>query len=123
MYDTRELPLQTGGNVYYNGARPYSSEENPLIVSGIDPKPTVVEEGDSVYLQLTLGQAVQNAATTRVTTGLLGKAKIPGLAYENADSSPVIVDSDYFGKKRNEASPSAGPFENPGQTDLKLKVW
>src|ERR1039457_5302625 len=80
MYDTRELPLQTGGNVYYNGARPDSSEENPLIVSGIDPKPTVVEEGDSVYLQLTLGQAVQNAATTRVTTGLLGKAKIPGLA-------------------------------------------
>ena len=123
MYDTRELPLQTGGNVYYNGARPYFSEKNPLIVSGIDPKPTVLEEGDSVYLQLTLGQAVQNAATTRVTTGLLGKAKIPGLAYENADGSPVIVDSDYFGKKRNEASPSAGPFENPGQTDLKLKVW
>src|ERR1039458_6813313 len=24
---TRELPLQTGGNVYYNGARPYSRSE------------------------------------------------------------------------------------------------
>ena len=123
MYDTRELPLQTGGNVYYNGARPYSSEANPLIVSGIDPKPTIIEEGDSVYLQLTPGQAVQNAVTTRVTTGLLGKAKIPGLAYENADGSTLTIDSDYFGKKRSETRPSAGPFENPGLTDLKLKVW
>lgn len=123
MYDARELPLQTGGNVYYNGARPYSSEANPLIVSGIVPKPTIVEEGDGAYLQLTLGQAVQNAVTTRVTTGLLGKAKISGLAYENADGSPLTIDSDYFGKKRSETRPSAGPFENPGQTDLKLKVW
>jgi alpha-N-arabinofuranosidase len=52
----------------------------------------------------------------------LGKARIPGLAYENADGSPVIVDSDYFGKKRKESGPSAGPFEDPGQGDLRLKV-
>lgn len=123
VYDAKEFPLRTGGNVYYSGARPYSKEANPLTLSGIDPKPGIVEEGDSVYLHLALGLAVRKAATARVTTGLLGKARIPSLAYENADGSPLIVDSDYFGKKRDRATPSAGPFENPGQGDLKLKVW
>ena len=33
------------------------------------------------------------------------------------------IDIDYFGKKRSRSKPSAGPFERPGQGDLKLKVW
>jgi hypothetical protein len=123
VYDTRKYPLRTGGNVYYSGARPYSKEADALIVSGIDPKPEIIEEGDSVYLRLTLGPEVRNAATTRVTSGLLGKAKVSGLPYENADGSPANIASDYFGKQRNEAKPSVGPFENPGQGDLRLKVW
>jgi hypothetical protein len=123
VYDARKYPLRTGGNVYYTGARPYSKEADALIVSGIDPKPEIIEEGDSVYLRLTLGPEVRKAATTRVTSGLLGKAKVSGLPYENADGSPVNIGSDYFGKKRNDAKPSAGPFEDPGQADLRLKVW
>jgi hypothetical protein len=123
VYDAREFPLQTGGNVYYRQARPYAREANPLILPGTDPKLRIVEEGDSVYLYLTLGQEARNAATTRVTTSLLGKARIPGLAYENADGSPVIIDSDYFGNKRKASGPSPGPFEDPGPGDLKLKIW
>ncbi len=123
VYDTRELPLQTGGNVYYNGARPYSNETDPLILSSIDPEIRMEEQDDGVYLHLTLGPAVRKATTRRVTTALLGKAKIPGLAYENADGSPVIIDYDYFGKPRAEASPSPGPFEKIGQGDLRIKVW
>jgi len=53
----------------------------------------------------------------------LGKAKIPGLAYENPDGTPLKVDSDYFGKPRSTANPTPGPFEEPGQGDLRLKVW
>ena len=123
MYDAREFPLQTGGNVYYNGARPYSKEAKPVVQAGVDPKVRIVEEGRSVYLHLTLGQAVQKSNTTLVTTELLGKAKIPGLPYENPDGSPLKIDTDYFGKRRNEASPTAGPFENPGAGPLTLKVW
>jgi hypothetical protein len=123
VYDQREFPLQTGGNVYYNQARAYATEANPLVLPGIDPKPRIVEDGDRVYLQLNLGPEALNAATLRVTTELLGKAKTPGLAYENADGSPLAIDADYFGKKRNPTHPSPGPFEKPGQGDLKLKVW
>ena len=123
VYDAREFPLQTGGNVYYHGARPYSEEAKHIEQAGGDPKVRVVEEGRNVYLHLTLGQAVQKSGAKLVTTELLGKAKIPGLPFDNPDGSPVKIDTDYFGKRRNEASPTAGPFENPGAGPLPLKVW
>jgi hypothetical protein len=123
VYGQREFPLLTGGNVYFNGAHPYSKEANPLIVAGMDPRPRIVEDGNSVYLQMTLGQDALSAATHCVTTATLGKAKTPGLAYENADGSPVTIDYDYSGKKRNCRQPTAGPFETPGPREIKIKVW
>lgn len=123
VYNHCEYPLHTGGNVYLKGARAYFKEDGAINLPGADPKPEIVEEGDRVYLRLNLGAEVQKAATKPVNTELLGKAKIPGLAYENADGSPVSIDSDYLGRKRDAAKPSAGPFENPGEGALKLKVW
>jgi hypothetical protein len=121
-YDGRELPLQTGGNVFYNGAQPYAKEVNAVVQEGSDPKVRLRQEGGRFRLQLTLGPELKQADTTPVTTALLGKARIPGLAYENADGSPLKVDTDYFGKKRSKANPTPGPFENPGGGPLTLKV-
>ncbi len=123
VYDTREYPLQTGGNLYYSGARPYSNEASPLTFPDADPRPSIVEEGESVYLRITLGPELRKAATKLVNTGLLGKARVPGLAYENADGSPLAIDGDYSGNKRDAATPTAGPFERPGQGEMRIKVW
>jgi alpha-N-arabinofuranosidase len=123
VYDARELPLQTGGNVYYHGARPYSKEVKPIVEAGVDPEVSLEEEGGKVDLHLKLGQAVEQSNSRLVTTELLGKAAIPGLPYENPDGSPLRVDTDYFGKKRNAARPTPGPFETPGAGPLVLKVW
>jgi len=122
-YDAREFPLQTAGNVYYNGARPYAKEADPLTLSDADPKPEIVEEGGRVHLHLTLGSAPQKAATALVTTERLGRAKIPNLPYENPDGSPVWIGADYFDAKRSKTKPSAGPFEVPAADRLALKVW
>ncbi|MCP5114462.1 MAG: right-handed parallel beta-helix repeat-containing protein [bacterium] len=123
VYNHREYPLRTGGNVFLNGARPYYREDDALNLPGSNPKPEIVEQGGHGYLRLKLAAELRNAATKLVTTKLLGKAKIPGLPYENADGTPVVIDRDYFGKKRNATSPSAGPFENPSKGDLNPKLW
>jgi hypothetical protein len=123
VYGTAKYPLQTGGNVYFHGARPYTNENDALVLSGIDPKIQVVEAADGVHIRMTLPDSVRRAAAKRVTTALLGKAKVAGLAYENSDGSPVVIDYDYFGKKRTEASPSPGPFENAGTGEISLKAW
>ena len=123
VYNHREYPLQTGGNVYFKGARAYFDEHGALNLSGADPQPEIVEDGERVYLRLNSGAEIQKAATRLVNTGMLGKTKVAGLLYENADGSQVVIDADYFGKKRDVSAPSAGPFESPGLGELKLKVW
>ncbi|MDD4267633.1 MAG: right-handed parallel beta-helix repeat-containing protein [Pirellulales bacterium] len=123
VYDDRQLPLQTGGNVYYSAARPYAKESPCLLQEGADPGLKLVQKGDGVSLHLAWGPALANAKTALVTTQLLGKARIPGLPYENPDGSPLKVDTDYFGKPRSEERPTAGPFENPAAGPIVLKVW
>jgi len=122
VYDDAVLPVMLEGNVYFSGAKP-CAKETGFVEVGADPKIKIVYEGDRATLHITLPPAWNDSTRRLVTTELLGKAKIPGAAYENSDGSPLKVDTDYFGKKRNEAAPSAGPFENPGDGDLVLEVW
>jgi hypothetical protein len=122
-YDGREQPLQTGGNVYYRGSEPYVREAHPTVLAGTDPKVKLVQQGDRFILQISPGPELKQAGAALVTTGTLGLAKTPGLPYEQANGSPLRIDTDYFGKRRSKTNPTAGPFENPAEGDLKLKVW
>ena len=89
-YEYRPQLPKTGGNVYYNGAKPCKQEEsnNPLVISE-----------------------------------LLGKAKVPQAPLEDYDGTPLIIDTDYFGLKRNTDNPSTGPFENLLIGKNKIQVW
>lgn len=122
-YDGRELPLQTGGNVFYHGAEPYRQEADALVLAASNPQVKLVQEGDRFVLRFSPGIEWRRAKTAPVTTARLGKAKIPDVGYENADGSPLQMDTDFFGRKRNRTKPMAGPFANPGEGDLRLEVW
>jgi alpha-N-arabinofuranosidase len=125
VYDLREYPLQTGGNLTYNNARAYGRETNGVVKAEGDPQVKLLEETGALLLRLTLGSELKQARTTRVTTDLLGQAKIPNLPYENADGTPLKVSTDFFGKNRSRSKPTPGPFEKPGTgvvtLDLKAK--
>ena len=121
VYNHREYPVFTGGNVFLNGARPYFREKEDVTLPGADPTVAVSEEGGGVYLSLNLPS--ERPKTVLVNTKLLGLAKVPGLPYENADGSPLTVDRDYLDKNRDSYAPNPGPFEDPGKGAVKLKVW
>ena len=123
IYNFRELPLGTGGNVFYRGAQPYTKESNPVLQLEIDPALRLVQEGDHFILRFNFGPELQQADTHLITTALLGKAQIAGLPYENPDGSPLCLNADYFGKKRDRTNPTPGPFERPGSGQLALTVW
>jgi alpha-N-arabinofuranosidase len=58
-----------------------------------------------------------------VTTRSLGNAKIPNLPFENPDGTPLSIDSDYFGNKRDRINPFPGPFEISAGGAKEYKVW
>lgn len=123
VYDVRELPVATGGNVHLHGAQPYARELNARVANVKVPAPRIVEAEPGVRLHLDLGRAPGEAATALVTSALLGTTAVSQLPYENADGSPVAIDRDYFGRARSATRPTAGPFEQPGPGPLELKVW
>ncbi len=122
-YHDAKLPMQADGNIYINGAVPSNVEASPTTESRFNPHIELIQEENAVYLHLTLPPTNNAEKTTMVTTELLGKAKIPNLPYVNPDGSPLKIDTDFFGKKRNPEHPSPGPFENPAKGKLRLKLW
>ncbi|MFA6245010.1 MAG: right-handed parallel beta-helix repeat-containing protein, partial [Candidatus Hydrogenedentales bacterium] len=123
-YDAAKLPVRMAGNVFLKGAKPSKHEIEPLIKPEFDPGLKLVEKADGVYLELTLDKAWSEEKTRDlVTTRLLGKAAISKAPYELPNGKPIRINHDYFGKKRKKSAPSPGPFENPGQGVLSLKVW
>jgi alpha-N-arabinofuranosidase len=93
------------------------------LISSSNPGLKQVQENKHYSIQLALGQQFKQLQTVPITTALLGKAKVPELPYENADGSPIKIDSDFFGKNRSSSKPTSGPFEHADSRELKLKVW
>jgi alpha-N-arabinofuranosidase len=123
-YDKATRPMQMAGNVFLKGAQPAKAEQDPPVLPKFDPQIKLVEEKESVYLHITLDNTwAEKPLRQLVTTELLGRAKVPDLPYEQPDGSPLRVDTDYLGKKRSDKNPTPGPFEDPGQGKLVLKVW
>jgi alpha-L-arabinofuranosidase len=123
-YDKTKLPVRMAGNVFLKGAKPCKEEVAPLVKPDFDPLLTLLEKPDGWYLTLREDKAWrEEAKRPLVTGGLLGKARIPDLPYENADGSPIAVKTDYFGIRRNEQNPFPGPFEAIKDGKQEVKVW
>ena len=115
-YDFRQFPIQTGGNLFYNGALPYKGEEGGLVVDrpAQPPHDPLAEllgrPGREVLAKLGLGAEVENHDCRIVTTKSLGRTRVAGLPYEAPDGSPLTLDRDFEGRKRARSHPGAGPF-------------
>ena len=124
VYDNAPSPLWMEGNVFLKGAKPCKYEKEPLVKADFDSAVRLVEETGGFYLEMHYDPSWNTAQTYKlVTTERLGRAVIPNLPYEERDGQPVRINTDYFGQTRSETNPTPGPFENPGQGDLRLRVW
>ena len=103
-----KLPVWIEGNAYLGGAQRFCKEKNFLMDSKSEVYVNVREEGDKVYLDTNLANAIGSFTSTLVTTDVLGKAFEPQQRFEDKDGNDIIFDTDYFGAKRTSIIP--GPF-------------
>ncbi len=102
------LPVWTGGNVYFNGAKPWEKETDFAVSP--DTVSLVLQEKNGEYtLQTNLYEHLPELAAPFVSTELLGMAFEPEQKFENPDGTPILFDSDYFGAHRD-TRPIPGPF-------------
>ncbi len=124
VLDNSILKVWSAGNVFTKGTQASKFDREVLVKPEFDAGIKSTEKPDGWYLELAVDPNWRKEQKRQlVTTVLLGKARVPNLSYENADGTPIKIDTDYFGKKRNVANPFPGPIENVGNGRIKLKVW
>jgi alpha-N-arabinofuranosidase len=125
VYDSwRAIKVQAAGNIHLDGAKPHNNERESLVVEDFGADIKLQEKSDGWWLEMAADSA-WNAKQKRniITTETLGKAQVPNLSYVKPDGTSYRIDTDYFGKKRYKTNLSAGPFADPGEGELVLKVW
>jgi len=122
--DNSILQVWAKGNVFTKGTHASKFDREALVKPAFDAGVRLTEKPNGWYLELSVDPNWRKEQKRQlVTTELLGKARVPNLSYENADGTPIKIDTDYFGKIRNVANPFPGPFENASNGMVTMKVW
>lgn len=121
MFMEVKQPVFTESNVYLNGAEVYERELN-CYVSRENPRVSVTEEADGVYLTLETSPEMLSVPTKIITTETLGMVRIAEAPYEDPQGSSIVLNQDYCGCQRADA-PKVGPFENLKLGENRICVW
>ncbi|WP_185955260.1 carbohydrate-binding protein [Solitalea koreensis] len=123
-WDEPKLPVKYAGNVFTKGAKDLANDPTALIYPDFDTNVRIVQKTEGWYLSLKVSSDWKKETKRKlVTTESLGKAAIPNQGFTNPDGSPIAIDYDYFGNKRNPENPFPGPFELSGDSNQEIKVW
>lgn len=107
-----KLPVATGGNVFFNGAKPCRKETKYAVVKDASVRVGLREEGGRYFLDTDLYDFLPALRADFISTETLGEAFEPEQKFENPDGSPIFFNKDYFDEKRG-INPLPGPFETP----------
>lgn len=121
VYNNAELPVFVNGNVYINGVSPFQNEEDFLEIT-CKTNVVVDKKNKTLLIDLNFDQTLQKIKTKLVGTQLLGKAIVSNQGYENADGSPILIQTDYLGNTRKKKNPTPGPFENPEEAKIEILI-
>ncbi len=102
------LPVWTGGNVFFNGAKPCDIEEGYTEDTSHKVSVRLVSDADGCRVETDLLQYLPSTAKM-ISSATLGEAFEPEERFENPDGSDIVFDTDYYGHKRS-GSIVAGPF-------------
>jgi hypothetical protein len=96
-----------------------NSIQKPDFIPGIE----IEEKEDDVLLKLHLDKSVRDVHTQLVSTQVLGYTIVSEAVFESRDGTPYVINTDFFGSKRNEDKPGVGPFESLEEDLLELIIW
>lgn len=104
-YENAVLPLKSAGNVYMYGTLEFN-----------------IIYGSHMLVTLNADKIRSMQKNQLVTTALLGKAIIPDCWFENPNGNPLVIDTDYLGRKRNKDNPFPGPLELK-EKEHTIQIW
>ena len=120
-YDVPQ-PVYTGSNAYYGVAKGFRGEADGQNAPGFETGAKIVVENGNAYLEIDLPKAPYSNETGYLGTATLGMPRITEELYENQDGTPITLDCDLTGAKRNERT-TIGPLEGLKEGHNRIQVW
>lgn len=120
-FNVVEQPVYINQNAYLNGALPFDREEENL-VSAFNPEIKISEEGNDVYLEITLPDEFEGIQGGVHSTQTLERVRLTDVEFENPDGSDVVINKDLLGQVK-ESKTVLGPLANLKSGKNKIKVW
>jgi len=117
------LPVSAGGNLYYNGAKPFKDGSGSSVADAFDPGIEIIEKEGAIYLKLSFDERLKEMETEIITSETFGEFVMIRDRFENPDGTSVELNADYFGNKRNPDNPAVGPFESAEPGENLIKIW
>jgi hypothetical protein len=89
-----------------------------------DVRVTVVDEGDTVYLETRLPEAFNAARVPMITGRDLERVRVVDAEFEERDGSPAVMDIDLVGSAKTDGQAyAAGPLAALGSGVSRTRVW
>ena len=117
-----KLPVYINSNLYFNKANSFNRELDNYENREFVPKISIEKKKNSYYLNFEIDDSFKKVKTSLVNTNILGTAFQSEAAFENKDSSALVIDIDMLNNKRKTLNPIVGPFEGlkAGKNYIKI---
>ena len=104
-----------------NGATAFEREETNL-VSDFDPEFQLVEEGNEVYVEITLPENFEDFKGDVHSTSTLNRVRLTDVEFEKPHGGELVLDTDLLGEVK-EGKTVLGPLSNLKAGKNRIKVW
>lgn len=121
-FDKIKQAVYIDHNVYVKNAPAFAKEEHQ-VTTAHDPKFKVYRSEQGLMIDLEANEEMLKHTFEAITSQKLGEPRIVECAYENPDGSPIVIDYDLLGNKRDAKAVHVGPIDGLKVGHNSIKIW
>lgn len=115
-------PVYIEDNAYFNKANQFNREDRNFIDESVNPNLSIVEEGNDVYLNISVPESFIEFKGQVYDTETLPKVRIVDADFEDENGNSLTLNADLNDELRENDS-MIGPLQTLTSGNNKVKIW
>ncbi|WP_214307447.1 right-handed parallel beta-helix repeat-containing protein [Staphylococcus pseudoxylosus] len=115
-------PVYIEDNAYFNKANQFNREDRNFIDENVNPNLSIVEEGNEVYLNISVPESFIEFKGKVYDTETLPKVRIVDADFEDGNGNSLTLNTDLNDELREHES-MIGPLQTLTTGNNKVKIW
>ncbi|MGW7849792.1 right-handed parallel beta-helix repeat-containing protein [Staphylococcus xylosus] len=115
-------PVYIEDNAYFNKANQFNREDRNFINENVNPDLSIVEEGNDVYLNISIPESFIEFKGKVYDTETLPKVRIVDADFEDENGNSLTLNTDLNDELRENES-MIGPLQTLATGNNKVKIW